>query len=372
VRVLVCPDKFAGTLSAPEAAAAIAEGWRAGAPTDALTVRPLADGGPGFLDAVASATDQPVRLVVQTPGPFGDPVDGSILLTGSTAYVEAAQACGLHLVAPPRDPTRTTSYGVGVLVAAAIDAGAETVIIGLGGSGTNDGGAGMLAALGAAPIDAAGAALPDGGGALVDCAGLSGVPRVAGVRIVGASDVDNPLVGPRGASAVFGPQKGATADQVSLLDGALARFAAVLERALPGCPTALAQVPGSGAAGGLGAAILACGGTIVSGFAVVAGAVGLDAALDACDLVITGEGSFDDQSLHGKVVSGVAAAARARGVPCIVLAGRVSADAGAAADAGVTRAYGLVDHLDGDVRRAMAEPATALRSLAAAVAARVA
>jgi glycerate kinase len=209
--------------------------------------------------------------------------------------------------------------------------------------------------------------LPHGGAALAYCAGLTGQPRLRGIALTGASDVDSPLVGPFGASAVFGPQKGATPDQVATLDAALARFAAVLAQ-LPSCPPGLADLPGAGAAGGLGAAILACGGRLVSGIEVVARAVGLEAALDACDLVITGEGSFDDQSLRGKVVAGVAAAARARGVPCLVLAGRVSADLGAAREAGVAQAYGLVDHLAGDVARAMAEPASGLRSLAAHVA----
>lgn len=368
VRVLVCPDKFAGTLAAPAAADAIASGWRDAAPADEVTVRPLADGGPGFLDALASALPQAVRHPVPTVGPLGDPVSAEILIAGDTAYVEAASACGLHLVpADRRDPTATSTYGVGVLVAAAVETGVRSVVIGLGGSSTNDGGAGLLAALGAAPVDRAGYVLPHGGAALAYCAGLTGEPRLRGVSLVGASDVDSPLTGPRGASAVFGPQKGATPDQVTLLDAALGRFAAVLAQ-LPTCPPGLVELPGSGAAGGLGAAILACGGRLVSGIEVVAQAVGLDAALDACDLVITGEGSFDHQSLRGKVVAGVAAGARSRGVPCLVLAGRVSADPDEAREAGVTQAYGLVDHLGGDVARAMAEPAAGLRSLAAHVA----
>lgn len=368
VRVLVCPDKFAGTLSAPAAAEAIAAGWRDAVPADEVTVRPLADGGPGFLDALAPQLPQAVRHEVRTVGPLGDPVEGTVLVAGDVAYIEAAQACGLHLVEPGRrDPTVTTTYGVGVLVAAAVELGVRTVVIGLGGSATNDGGAGLLAALGAAPVDSSGYVLPHGGGALAYCAGLTGPPRLRGVTLCGASDVDSPLTGPFGASAVFGPQKGATPDQVTLLDAALARFATVLAE-LSSCPPGLAELPGSGAAGGLGAAILACGGRLVSGIEVVAQAVGLDAALDACDLVITGEGSFDEQSLRGKVVAGVAAGARAREVPCVVLAGRVSADPAAARAAGVTQAYGLVDHLDGDVARAMSEPATGLRSLGAHVA----
>jgi glycerate kinase len=297
-------------------------------------------------------------------------VVGSVLLSGQTGYVEAAQACGLQLIDQAhRDPARATTYGVGLLVSAAIDEGATTVVLGLGGSATNDGGAGMLAALGAGPVGAGGADLAPGGAALAQCVGLAGAPQLRGATLVGASDVDNPLTGPYGASAIFGPQKGVAPDQVSPLDSALGRYAVVLERSLPACPAGLADLPGAGAAGGLGAAILACGGRIVSGFGLVAEAIGLDAALAACDLVVTGEGSFDDQSLRGKVVSGVAAAARARGRPCVVLAGRVSAEPGAAADAGVTAAYGLVDHLDGDLTRAMAHAADSLRSLAATVAA---
>lgn len=368
MRVLVCPDKFAGTLSAPAAAAAIAAGWREAAPADEVIERPLADGGLGFLDTLEPSLPRAARHTVRTVGPLGDPVDAPILLADDTAYVEAASACGLHLVeAGRRDPTVTTTYGVGVLVATAVELGVRTVVLGLGNSATNDGGAGLLAALGAAPVDRAGYVLPYGGAALLACTGLAGPPRLRGATLVGACDVTAPLTGPRGASAVFGPQKGATPAQVAVLDAALAQWATVLAD-LPTCPPGLAEHPGSGAAGGLGAAILACGGRLVSGFTVVAQAVGLDAALDACDLVITGEGSFDDQSLGGKVVAGVAAAAQARGLPCLVLAGRVRADLEEARAAGVTEAYGLVDHLGGDVARALAEPATGLASLASAVA----
>ncbi len=367
MRVLVCPDKFAGTLSAPEVAAAIADGWLGSAPADALTVLPLADGGPGFLDAIAGSVHG-LRLDVPTVDPFGSPVSGWVLIDAANGYVESAQACGLQLVAR-RDPMAATTFGVGALVAAAVEAGVRTVVIGLGGSATNDGGAGMLAALGAAPVDAIGRVLPYGGAALAYCAGLSGVPRLRGVSLVGASDVDSPLCGPMGASVVFGPQKGATADQVSLLDTALARFAEVLESSLPTCPRGLAALPGSGAAGGLGAAILACGGSLTSGFDIVSSLVGLERALDDCDLVITGEGSFDDQSLRGKVVAGVAAAARDRGLPCVVLAGRVAAGWPDALAAGVTDSYSLVDHF-GDEATALARPAEGLRALAGRLARR--
>jgi len=369
VRVLVCPDKFAGTLSAVEVAAAIAEGWLSAAPADDVVTRPLADGGPGFLEVVRAAVGGTV-IDVPTCDPLGRPVSGAVLLRDGTAYVESAQACGLHLLAvEERDPKATTSYGVGPLVAAAVESGVREIVVGLGGSGTNDGGSGMLTALGAAPLDAAGYALPYGGAALLSCVGLGGAPRLRHARLVAATDVDSLLTGPSGATAVFGPQKGASRSDVVLLDAALERFAAVLERDLPGCPPELATLPGSGAAGGLGAAILACGGRRVSGIGVVWALTGLDAALDECDLVITGGGSFDDQSLVGKVVAGVAGAARDHGVPCVVLAGRVGAGPRGAWAAGVTESASLVD-LFGSVKEAMARPAEGLRALASQLARR--
>jgi glycerate kinase len=365
MQVLVCPDKFAGTLSGPEAAAAIAEGWLAVRPEDEVIARPVADGGPGFLDALGAALPSAVRLAVPVVGPLGDPVMGTVLIDGATAYVEAAHACGLALLpVARRDPALTSTFGVGGLVAAAVESGARTVVIGLGGSATNDGGAGLLAALGAAPVDAAGYVLPYGGAALLLCHGLSQAPRLRGTTLVGASDVDNPLTGLSGATAVYGPQKGATPEQVSLLDSALAVWAKVLS-ALPTCPPALASQPGAGAAGGLGAAILATGGRLVSGFAVVRSAIGLDAALAGADLVITGEGSFDGQSLRGKAVAGVASAARDQGLPCVVLAGRVAVDAQDAAQVGINRALSLVDHFGGDMDAALSRPAEGLRALAA-------
>jgi glycerate kinase len=369
MRVVICPDKFAGTLSAVEAAAAVEAGWRARAPRDEVVTLPLADGGPGFVEVLATALGGN-RLPVPTVDPLGRRVTGEVLLVGDTAYVESAQACGLHLLGrSERDPNRTTSYGLGVLLVAAMESGARRVVVGLGGSATNDAGAGMLAALGAAPVDAAGVVLPYGGAALVACEGLSGTPRVrAGVTLVAATDVDNPLTGLHGASAIFGPQKGASLEDVMRLVGALERFADVLEKDLPGCPPELAGRPGAGAAGGLGAALLALGGAVESGIGLVRAAVGLDAALDAADLAITGEGSFDHQSLRGKVVSGVAEGARDRGVPCVVLAGRVSAGRREAMSAGVTEMYSLVEELGG-VDEAMARPEEGLRRLASRLAA---
>lgn len=369
MRILICPDKFAGTISAVAAAQELAQGWRSVAPGDQLTQLPLADGGPGFLDVLAN-TLPGERVPVATVDPLGRPVDGWLLLAGPTAYVESAQACGLHLLAPgERDPLATTSYGLGLLLAAAVEAGARELVVGLGGSGTNDAGAGMLAALGAVPLDAAGGTLPYGGGVLGHAAALAGVPRLRQAVLVAATDVDNPLLGPTGASAVFGPQKGAGRDEVELLDAALGQFAEVLVRDLPGCPPELADLPGAGAAGGLGAALLALGARRESGIGLVRRLIGLDQALAGVDLVITGEGSFDEQSLRGKVVAGVAAAAQQRGIPCVVVAGRVAVPPAAAASAGVTATYSLVDDaFGGDVAEAMASPADGLRLLAARLA----
>ncbi|MFE7870913.1 glycerate kinase [Micromonospora humida] len=373
MRVLLCPDKFAGTLAAPEVAAAVAAGWREVDDAGELLIRPLADGGPGFVTVLAGALDGR-RVAVPTVDPLGRPVTGEILLTADgVGYLESAQACGLHLLsAAERDPKATTSYGLGALVAAAVEHGARTVVVGLGGSGTNDGGAGLFAALGATPLDDAGRALPYGGAALAAVAALDGTPRLRDATLVAATDVDNPLLGLHGASSVYGPQKGADRADVLLLDAALERWAAVLERDLPGCPPGLGTLPGGGAAGGLGAAILALGGRCESGIDLVGRAIGLEAALDDCDLVITGEGSFDHQSLRGKVVAGVAGAARDRGVPCVVLAGRVSTGRREAASAGVTEAYSLVEHFGGEERggvaAAMGRPAEGLRALGARLA----
>jgi glycerate kinase len=373
MRVVLCPDKFAGTLPAHQVAAAVAAGWQEVTSTDELLIRPLADGGPGFVDVLADALGGR-RLPVPTVDPLGRPAAGEILLTDDgTAYLESAQACGLHLLAADeRDPKATTSYGLGQLVTAAVESGARTVVIGLGGSGTNDGGAGLLTALGATALDEAGRALPYGGAALAGVAALDGVPRLRGALLVAATDVDNPLLGLHGASNVYGPQKGASRADVLLLDAALERFAGVLERDLPGCPPGLGALPGGGAAGGLGAAILALGGRCESGIGLVTRAIGLETALDAADLVITGEGSFDHQSLRGKVVAGVAGAARDRGVPCVVLAGQVSTGRREAAAAGVTDAYSLVEHFGGEERggleAAMGRPAEGLRELGARLA----
>ena len=397
MRVLVCPDSFGGTLSAGEAAAAVVDGWLSVRPGDELVARPLSDGGPGFLDVISAAVGGR-RIGVPTTDPLGRGVPAEVLIVergdysgpaasaaaarpgAVDAYLESAQACGLHLVGEQeRDPMVTTSYGLGALLCAAVGAGARTVVVGLGGSGTNDGGAGLLAALRAPALDSAGYPLPPGGAALVGCTRLAGPPRLpaldlveldlpaidlAEVDLVVATDVDNPLTGASGASAVYGPQKGAGPAEVRLLDAALAHFAQVCERDIPGCPPGLAGLPGAGAAGGLGAALLALGGRRESGIGLVRRLSWFDVELDRADLVITGEGSFDDQSLRGKVVAGVAAAARDRGKPCLVLAGQVSVEPGTATRAGVRGAYALPDQL-GSVAEALRRPGEGLRALAA-------
>jgi glycerate kinase len=365
--VLVVPDSFGGTLSAAQAADAIAAGWADGAPHDRVDPRPLSDGGPGFTEVLHAALGGDL-LPLTVPDPLGRPVPATVLLAGGTAYVESAQACGLHHLAPgERDPKVTSTYGVGLMLAAAVEAGARRVVVGLGGSATNDGGAGMYAALGAPPLGAGGTALPYGGAALAACTGLGGVPALRGADLVLASDVDSPLLGLHGASAVYGPQKGADRADVLLLDSALQTWAEVLVAHLPGCPPDLATLPGGGAAGGLGAALLALGGHREPGIELVRSLVGLDDALARAELVITGEGSFDFQSLRGKVVSGVAAAALERGVPCVVLAGQVHVGRREMAAAGVEAAYSLAEHA-GSVDAAIREPAEGLRALAARVA----
>jgi glycerate kinase len=357
MRLLICPDKFAGTLSALDAAEAVAAGWRSVRPDDELVLRPLADGGPGFVAVLAAAHPEGKRFPVATSDPLGRPVEGEILVVGQTAYVESAQACGLHhLAARERDPRRASSAGLLQLIVAAAQApGVRRIVLGLGGSATNDAGVRVLAGLGLTePLTAF---TGDGPDRRSWDGAAEGV--LAGIELIGATDVDNPLVGPRGATRVFGPQKGADAATVEELEAALTRVAAVL-------PAGVAQTPGAGAAGGLGAAILALGGRLTSGIDLVRDAIGLDEELRRADLVITGEGSFDDQSLHGKVIDGVAGAARAAGVPVTVLAGRVTADPQAWRAAGVTRASSLVEAFG--LERAMADAGGGLRELAARLA----
>jgi glycerate kinase len=372
VRVLICPDKYAGTLSAVQAADAIAEGWRRTAPEDDLALVPLADGGPGFLEVLHAALGGEL-VPVRVRGPLGASVDAAVLLVGDTAYLECAQACGLHLVPEDaRDPRVTTTYGVGELLLAAIGRGAARVVVGLGGSATNDAGAGLLAALGATARAADGsdatALLAAGGGALAGVAEVDLAPALAavdGVGLVLASDVDNPLLGLRGATNGFGRQKGADDAALMTLEGALESFAAAVGRRTDGKDPAVAL--GAGAAGGLGYALLHLAADREPGIATVLSTVGLAERVAEVDLVVTGEGSFDWQSLRGKVVSGVAAAALEQGRGCVVLAGRVEVGRREYAATGVSAAYAVVEDLRDrglDPGLALREPAEHLAALA--------
>lgn len=324
MKIVICPDSFKESLSATAAAQAIAEGVREVWPGADCVCLPLADGGEGTLDALVSATGGQL-LTRQVQGPLGQPTPArfAVLGDGKTALIEMAEAAGLPLLPPAqRDPLRASTYGVGELMAAALDLGVTRILLGLGGSATQDGGAGMLQALGARLLDTDGQLLPPGGAALRQLAQLhlDGLdPRLARVTVEVACDVDNPLCGPRGSSAVFAPQKGADAEGVALLDTALAHWGAHLAQAT-GRP--VAELPGAGAAGGMGAAALAVfAARLRPGIDWVMDALDFNAALHDADWVISGEGRADGQSAGGKVVSGVARRAQAAGVPLLVLAG---------------------------------------------------
>ncbi|MDO9319229.1 MAG: glycerate kinase [Gammaproteobacteria bacterium] len=330
MKVLIAPDSFKECLSAPEVARAIAEGWRRVAPQDVLVEMPLADGGEGTTVALVNAAGGTLHPCTVT-GPLGAVVTAyfGLLADGSTAVVEVAEASGLHLVAPDqRDALRASSFGTGELILAALQHQPRRLIIGLGGSATTDAGVGLLQALGARFKDALGKALSPGGGALINLVHIdiaAVVARLSGVEVLVATDVTNVLLGPRGAAAVFAPQKGASADQVLALESGLQHYAA--------CARAhgydVDSVPGSGAAGGIGGTLFGMfgagkpGAQIVSGVELVMRTVGLEQQLRDVDIVITGEGSLDAQSAAGKVPAGVCALAQRHGVPVIALAGVV-------------------------------------------------
>jgi glycerate kinase len=332
MRVLIAPDKFKGSLSARAAAESLARGVRAADPSVAIDLAPMADGGEGTVEAMVAATTGTFRSAWVT-GPRGESVEArfGILGDGQTGVLEMAEASGLVLLAPAdRDPFVTTTRGTGELLRAVLEAGVARVIVGIGGSATNDGGAGLAQALGYRLLDADGRELPPGGGALerlarIDAAGRNS--RLGGdVRIEIACDVDNALCGPRGATAVFGPQKfdpgrPPAAEQLARLDANLERLAGIIERDLG---VVVADRPGAGAAGGLGAGLVAfAGGRLRPGIEIVIEAVGLRARLAQADLCLTGEGSLDGSSAGGKTAVGVARLARTLGVPCLGLAGTI-------------------------------------------------
>ncbi|WP_374438102.1 glycerate kinase [Pseudomonas panipatensis] len=343
MKVVIAPDSFKESLSAPEVAAAIARGWSRARPTDEILLRPMADGGEGTVDAVLAATSGE-RRECRVRGPLGESVLAHWGWLGEgAAVIEMAAASGLHWVpAAQRDATRTTSYGTGELIRAALDGGARKLILGLGGSATNDGGMGLLQALGVRFLDAQGAPLGDGGAELarlqrIELDGLD--PRLAETEVEVAADVDNPLCGARGASAVFGPQKGASPAQVEQLDQALQRLAAVAAQTLGEDHS---RFPGVGAAGGLGFAARAfLRARFRPGIELVAEVSGLAEALSGADLAITGEGRLDAQSLHGKTPVGVARAAAAAGVPVIALAGSLGEGYARLHEVGIAAAFSL-------------------------------
>jgi glycerate kinase len=360
VRVVLAPDSF-GDLYADSVAEVLGWGWRAVAPDDDIVSAPLSDGGYGFVPVLAS------RLLggavwVDASGPTGGRAGDYVVVDGATAYVESAMVCGLKEVRRVgADVRTTTTYGVAQLVraAAAID-GVETVVIGLGGSGTNDGGAGMWAALGAEPADL----LRGGGAGLREVVAVT-PPPLLGANLVAATDVDNPLLGLHGASAVYGPQKGADQAAVMELDSCLERWADAVEAAVDRC--GLRDEPGAGAAGGLGFGLLALGARVTSGIDLVMDVVGLREKVAAADVVVTGEGRYDTTSLRGKVVSGVARVAQQAGVPCVVAAGQATVGAREAAAHGIDGIF-TVTEITGSVEAALAAGQDGIRELGRAIA----
>ncbi|MFG1960921.1 glycerate kinase [Nonomuraea sp. NPDC049028] len=372
--VLVAPDKFKGSLTAAEVAAHVSAGL--GVPAIEL---PVADGGDGTVDAVVACGF--TRVSRQVTGPTGEPVQASYARRGDTAVVELAEASGLRRLPGGLEPLTATSYGTGELVADAIRQGAKRIVLGLGGSACTDGGAGMAQALGARFLDAQGDELEYGGAALggLDRIDISGFTDMSGIEVVVASDVDNPLLGPHGAAAVYGPQKGATPEDVPVLDRALGRLAAVATRThgLAGAvehddvprPMGVAGAPGAGAAGGVGFAALAfLHAEVQPGIDYLLDLLGFGEHVKGARLVITGEGSLDEQSLRGKAPVGVAQAAARAGVPVVAVCGRRTLSDAELRAAGIEAAYALTD-LEPDPARCMADAAALLERLAAKLAA---
>ncbi|WP_330460686.1 glycerate kinase [Streptomyces sp. NBC_00820] len=368
-RVLIAADKFKGSLTAAQVAERVTAGLRRVVPSVEVEALPVADGGDGTVDAAVAAGFE--RREVRVAGPLGQEVTAAFALRGDTAVVEMAEASGLQrLPAGVLAPLTASTYGSGELLRAALDAGARTIVFGVGGSATTDGGAGMLAALGARFLDADGEPVPPGGGGLARLAraDLSGLDaRLSSVELVLASDVDNPLSGPKGAPAVYGPQKGASAQDVAVLDAALARFAKVLEAEVGARAGEYAVAPGAGAAGGVGYGALLLGARFCPGIEVMLEVLGFAAALERADLVITGEGSLDEQTLHGKAPAGVAAAARAAGKEVVAVCGRLALESGVLQRAGIRAAYPLTS-VEPDVSRCITDAGPLLERLAARIA----
>jgi len=365
MKIVVAPDKFKGSLPAAQVAAAIAAGLRsglarAGCPAAELVTIPVADGGEGTVDAAVAAGFE--RVPVTAAGPAGDPVRSGCARRGEVAVVELAGACGLARLPGGRPaPLAASSFGAGEMLRAALESGARRIVLGVGGSASTDGGAGLLQALGARVLGAGGElAAPMGGGALRDVTALdlTGLhAALHGAEIILAADVANPLTGPDGAAEVYGPQKGASPAEVTALAAGLRRWAAVVAATIG---TDWSQVPGAGAAGGVGFAALAVlGATRRPGIELVLDLAGFETALDGADLVITGEGSLDTQSLAGKTPVGVARAAGRHGIDVVAVAGRSTLTAAELGAAGIAAVYPLSD-LEPDLERCRAEAASLL------------
>lgn len=346
MRVVVAPDSFKECLSALRVAEAIARGLRRADAGLEVALVPMADGGEGTVDAVVEATGGR-RIQTTVTGPLGEPVEATFGVTGDgeSAVIEMAQASGLPLVPQGRrNPLLTTTYGTGELIAEALAEEVRTIVIGIGGSATVDGGAGMAQALGVRLLDASGRELGWGGGSLgrlarIDVGGLD--ERVPSVRFRVAGDVTNPLVGPRGAARVYAPQKGATSEMVAILERNLSQLARVVERDLG---MAVADLPGAGAAGGLGAGLVAfLGAELVAGVELVAEVVGLAEQVAGADLVITAEGKLDGQSAFGKTPVGVARVAKEQGLPVVALAGTLGEEVERVLDCGIDAYFSIAD-----------------------------
>ena len=357
-RVVVASDKFKGSLTAAEVATALGAGISRSAPGAQVSRVPVADGGDGTLAAALEAGFERVEVMVE--GPTGEPVRTAYARRGTTAVVELADASGLGRLPAGPDPLRASTTGTGQLLAAAADAGCREVVLGVGGSCSTDGGAGLAVGLGARVLDGRGRPVPPGGAGLASAALLDLVPaqdRLAGVHVVLASDVDNPLLGAAGAAAVYGPQKGATPADVARLEAALGHWADLVARTTG---HDLRDVPGAGAAGGAGFGALALlDAEPRSGVETVLSLVGFDDAVAGADLVVTGEGSLDEQSLRGKAPVGVLAAARRHGVPVVAVCGRTTLSREALRAAGFDRVWSLAD-LEPDPQRSMTHAAELL------------
>jgi glycerate kinase len=367
VRVLVASDKFKGSLTAAQVAQSLGRGIRQTSPNAEVSAVPVADGGDGTLAAALAAgfTEVPVKAA----GPTGELVDTSYARREDLAVVELADVSGLVRLPGGRlHPLGATSRGTGEVVAAAVEAGCRRVVLGVGGSASTDGGAGLLVGLGARLLDDTGREIGEGGMALRQVARLDlGAlhDRMADVEVTVACDVDNPLLGSRGAAAVYGPQKGATAEQVAALDVALGHWADVVAAA---CGSDRRDTPGAGAAGGVGfAAVAVLGATLRPGIELMLDLVGFHDRLEGADLVVTGEGSLDEQTLHGKAPAGVARAAREAGVDVVAVCGRSTLSPDQLRAAGIGAAYPLLD-LQPDARRCMREAAGLLERVGARIA----